>query len=157
MQIKLIFTRKFVHLASFWKWGFLELGSGRLLNVIHWNRPRADVGSLVGTSLPWVLINPYPSSCDATLPFSSIVHDNENYTVKLFIIRVYSLEQFVFASFTSGISAFSLTCAKVYSLTSTPSSNTVSRRSCWQKKWRLACVVTLQNAQSFLSTFPFSV
>ena len=27
MQIKLIFTRKVVHLASFWKWGFLELGS----------------------------------------------------------------------------------------------------------------------------------
>ena len=27
MQIKLIFTRKIVHLASFWKWGFLELGS----------------------------------------------------------------------------------------------------------------------------------
>ena len=31
MQIKLIFTRKVVHLASFWKWGFLELGSGLLL------------------------------------------------------------------------------------------------------------------------------
>ena len=28
MQIKLIFTRKVVHLASFWKWGCLELGSG---------------------------------------------------------------------------------------------------------------------------------
>ena len=28
MQIKLIFTRKVVHLASFWKWGFLELASG---------------------------------------------------------------------------------------------------------------------------------
>ena len=28
MQIKLIFTRKVVHLASFWKWGFLELGNG---------------------------------------------------------------------------------------------------------------------------------
>ena len=30
MQIKLIFTRKVVHLASFWKWGFLELGSSLL-------------------------------------------------------------------------------------------------------------------------------
>ena len=30
MQIKLIFTRKLVHLASFWKWGFLELGRGLL-------------------------------------------------------------------------------------------------------------------------------
>ena len=26
VQIKLIFARKVVHLASFWKWGFLELG-----------------------------------------------------------------------------------------------------------------------------------
>ena len=31
MQIKLIFTRKFVHLASLWKWGFLELKSGQLV------------------------------------------------------------------------------------------------------------------------------
>ena len=31
MQIKLIFTRKVVHLASFWKWGSLELGSGLLI------------------------------------------------------------------------------------------------------------------------------
>ena len=30
MQIKLILTRKVLHLASFWKWGFLELGSGLL-------------------------------------------------------------------------------------------------------------------------------
>ena len=30
-QIKLIFTRKVAHLASFWKWGFLELGSGLLI------------------------------------------------------------------------------------------------------------------------------
>ena len=28
MQIKLIFIRKVVHLASFWKWGFLDLRSG---------------------------------------------------------------------------------------------------------------------------------
>ena len=31
MQIKLIFTRKVAHLASFWKWGFLEFGSGLLI------------------------------------------------------------------------------------------------------------------------------
>ena len=31
MQIKLIFTRTVVHVASFWKWGFLELKSGLLL------------------------------------------------------------------------------------------------------------------------------
>ena len=30
MQVKLIFARKVVHLASFWKWGFLELESGLL-------------------------------------------------------------------------------------------------------------------------------
>ena len=30
MQIKLTFTREVVYLASFWKWGFLELGSGLL-------------------------------------------------------------------------------------------------------------------------------
>ena len=30
MQIKLIFTRKVMHLAPFWKWGFLELGSSLL-------------------------------------------------------------------------------------------------------------------------------
>ena len=28
MQIKLIFTTKISHLASFWKWDFLELGNG---------------------------------------------------------------------------------------------------------------------------------
>ena len=28
MQVKLIYTRKVVHLASFWKWGFLELVGG---------------------------------------------------------------------------------------------------------------------------------
>ena len=45
MQIKLIFTRKVAHLASFWKWGFFELGRSGLfpssstcdeLNCIFW-------------------------------------------------------------------------------------------------------------------------
>ena len=35
MQVKLIFTRKVVHLASFWKWGFLELGSGLFPKVTY--------------------------------------------------------------------------------------------------------------------------
>ena len=35
MQIKLIFTRKVVHLASSWKWGFLELGSGLLATCMY--------------------------------------------------------------------------------------------------------------------------
>ena len=39
MQIKLIFTRKVVHLASFWKWGFLEVGNG-LLQCDYNNRGR---------------------------------------------------------------------------------------------------------------------
>ena len=33
MQIKLISTRKVVYLASFWKWGFLELGSGLFVTL----------------------------------------------------------------------------------------------------------------------------
>ena len=36
MQIKLIFTRKFVHLVSFWKWRFLEVGSGLLVRYYKW-------------------------------------------------------------------------------------------------------------------------
>ena len=41
MQIKLIFTRKFVHLASFRKWGFLELGSGLFI----WYAPGITLNS----------------------------------------------------------------------------------------------------------------
>ena len=40
MQIKLISTRKVVYLASFWKWGFLELGSGQfnvVIQVMRWS------------------------------------------------------------------------------------------------------------------------
>lgn len=44
-------------------------------------------------------------------------------------LKVFYFNSFICASLTSGISAFALTSAKVYSLTSTPSSNTVSRRS----------------------------
>ena len=32
MKIKLIFTRKVVHLASFWTWGILEPGSGLFID-----------------------------------------------------------------------------------------------------------------------------
>ena len=31
MQIKLIFTKNVLHLASFWKWEFLDLGNGLLV------------------------------------------------------------------------------------------------------------------------------
>ena len=37
MQMKLICTRKVVHLASFWRWGFLELGSGLFHESLSWN------------------------------------------------------------------------------------------------------------------------
>ena len=36
MQIKLIFARKIVHLASFWKWGFLKLKSGLFCWLHAW-------------------------------------------------------------------------------------------------------------------------
>ena len=35
-QIKLIFTKKVSHLASFWKWDFLELGNGLLVCLPAW-------------------------------------------------------------------------------------------------------------------------
>ena len=38
LQMKLIFTRKIVHVASFWKWGFLELGSGLLIGALQAGR-----------------------------------------------------------------------------------------------------------------------
>ena len=42
VQIKLIFTKKVVHLASFWKWEFLELRSGLLVLFAcsDWLAPR---------------------------------------------------------------------------------------------------------------------
>ena len=62
MKIKLIFTKKVVHLASFCKWGFLELGSGHANAVsnsfphpvIEGNArwvysPRIGMGILCGT------------------------------------------------------------------------------------------------------------
>ena len=59
MQIKLIFTGKVLHLAPFWRWGFLELGSV-LLNwmIIHQSippaprPPRATAGHLHALSVP---------------------------------------------------------------------------------------------------------
>ena len=36
MHIKLIFTRKVLHLASFWKWEFLELRNGLLIQNALW-------------------------------------------------------------------------------------------------------------------------
>ena len=51
MQIKLIFTRKVVYLASFWKWEFLELGSGLLANT-SWSArdPRNNYRTHYGSS-----------------------------------------------------------------------------------------------------------
>ena len=38
MQIKLIFTRKVLHIASFWKGEFFELGNKKLSNELMMNR-----------------------------------------------------------------------------------------------------------------------
>ena len=50
MQIKLIFSTKVSHSASFWKWEFLELGNG-LLNL-----------TTIGAYRPWRKI-PYSQNC----------------------------------------------------------------------------------------------
>ena len=66
MQIKLIFTRKVVHLASFWKWGFLELGSGlfqrtsfkfkktkrKLWSAVHFPYKTWHISTVVGQQRP---------------------------------------------------------------------------------------------------------
>ena len=44
MQIKLIFTRKIVNFASFWKWGFSELGSGLLYSDVNASATRVVIG-----------------------------------------------------------------------------------------------------------------
>ena len=55
MQIKLFFTRKVVHLASFWKWAFLELRSGLLwcsrgIKVYH--LPECQTFSKMRSTIP---------------------------------------------------------------------------------------------------------
>ena len=49
MQIKLIFTTQVSHLASFWKWDVLELGSG-LLNVGY--RGKRESKRILSLALP---------------------------------------------------------------------------------------------------------
>ena len=49
MQIKRIYTTKVSHLASFWKWDFLEIGNGLLL-----------LGSLLGTHRSAIGLISYP-------------------------------------------------------------------------------------------------
>ena len=44
--IKLIFKRKVVHLASFWKWGCLELGSGLFMG-----RDKLDTSNLIDSNV----------------------------------------------------------------------------------------------------------
>ena len=57
VQIKLIFTREGVHLASFWKWGFLELGSGLLKRLLCWKRTRKRVSELGKRKKPPLLLH----------------------------------------------------------------------------------------------------
>ena len=50
-KIKLIFTRKVLHLAWFWKWEFLELGDGIFdITFITWTRYYWANSSLIGMS-----------------------------------------------------------------------------------------------------------
>ena len=57
VQIKLIFTRKGVHLTSFWMWGFLELGSGLLKRLLCWKRTRKRVSELGKRKKPPLLLH----------------------------------------------------------------------------------------------------
>ena len=55
-QIELIFTRKVMHLASFWKWGFLEVGSGLLsaeasASANNWSARHRQITIVCSTSL----------------------------------------------------------------------------------------------------------
>ena len=70
MQIKLIFTRKVAHLASFWKWGFLELGS-------HWPIYQGAF-DVVHLSLWW----PWQQSFDS--PVSLAMFSPKNYFLSFF-------------------------------------------------------------------------
>ena len=54
MQIKLIFRRKVVHLASFWKWGFLELGNGLFLRRPYGLKSRHRLLRPSLLSLSWI-------------------------------------------------------------------------------------------------------
>ena len=53
MHIKLIITRKALQLASFWKWGFLELGNG----LFKWSLGNESLTNLVWTATPRVLVS----------------------------------------------------------------------------------------------------
>ena len=56
-QLKLMFTRKDAHLASFWKWGFLELGSGLSKRLLCWKRTRKRVSELGKRRKPPLLVH----------------------------------------------------------------------------------------------------
>ena len=52
-QKKLIFTRKVLHLAPFWKWEFLELGNGLIILLLYYLLPSTGwVNSAPGPVLP---------------------------------------------------------------------------------------------------------
>ena len=54
MQMKLIFTRKFLHLPSFPKWGFLEVGNGQFKDKIS-----SIIITNSGAERPYTRIRPY--------------------------------------------------------------------------------------------------
>ena len=77
MQAKLILTRKVVHLASFWKWGFLEFGSGLLhyATVLY----RLSLLLLAVTRLHWKRSLNFPLKtvpwCNSTIYRPSLTRD----------------------------------------------------------------------------------
>ena len=83
IQIKLIFTRKLVHLASFWTWGFLELGSGLLLFYrSRWLRRRRCVSSLLS---------------DYRLLFAALL---------MFFLHLWPLQFYIWLNIVTTVSAF---------------------------------------------------
>ena len=81
VQIKLIFTRKFVRLASFWKWGFLELGSGLLKHDVWYSFTRIAKTLAVKYITVVPLLNTKNSSfTDSSLgPLTCKTSDNLNF------------------------------------------------------------------------------
>ena len=65
MQIKLIFTTTVVHLASFWKWGFLEPGSA----LLH-----TSISGKALNALKSVMVLPLPGGPQRTMGLCSASH-----------------------------------------------------------------------------------
>ena len=105
-------------------------------------RQKVSVQAYVCVLISWY--KPRPSLNDWDSRISTNLHARK---------RTLSFDHWAifFASFTNGISAFSRTWAKVYSLISIPFSNTVSRISC--RPWRKTTKCQIQRFKSVKSCF----